>query len=229
MTNAVAILVCVASQLGAPMLMAIDSMTNRVSLFPVRLRLLAWIASACVLTVAGIMSHIAISRGEAHLRMEFGRWRFWFLLGTWLWMAGTLLISAAAWNASDIPSSVRHSLSVISIAIQLPGMAIMLSGFSVLLAITGRRSQAYREAGAARQSVHLLNINAGLLVGFGFAAPILRERMQWDFLAMMTQALTACMAALLLFGSAYLVANAWWICKSLRTPLLTMEEFLDEP
>jgi hypothetical protein len=220
--------VCVALQLGGPMLALVDLLTNRSSVITLRVRLWSWVLSALALAVALGASHLLWLRREPALRLEMGRWRFWMLLGAWLWMLAT---AAAAWallQPQHLSDSVRAALPWAGTAIQLPGMAMMLSGLSVLLAITGRRSQAYREAGAARQSVKLLNITAALLVVCSIASPVLHERLRWHILGYISDTAVLALAGLLLFGAAYLMANAWWIGRALVLPPMQMEEAVSE-
>jgi multisubunit Na+/H+ antiporter MnhF subunit len=119
--------------------------------------------------------------------------------------------------------SIAPALPWIVPALQLPGMATMLSGLHALLAITGRRSSAFTEAAAARQSVRLLNGTAALLVVITLAGLITGRRVVRgpdlaDLVEITSRVAAVCLAALLLFGAAYLVANAWWIARSLVLP-----------
>lgn len=220
-------LACVALQLGGPMLALVDLLTNRSSVITLRVRLWSWVLSALVLAVAVITSHALWWSREASLRAEMGRWRFWMLLGAWLWMLSTLAAAWALWQPQHLSDAVRAALPWAGTAIQLPGMAMMLSGLSVLLAITGRRSQAYREAGAARQSVKLLNLNAALLVVCSIASPVLHGSLQWHMLGYISDTAVLALAGLLLFGSAYLMANGWWIGRALVLPPMQMDEAVD--
>jgi multisubunit Na+/H+ antiporter MnhF subunit len=170
-----------------------------------------------------LLSHVALGRGEPMLRRELGRWRLWMLLGGWAWFVAVLASVVVAWRGTELPAFMRDALPWAGAAIQLPGMACMLSGFHALLAITGRRSRAFSEAASARQSVRLLNGTAALLVVMTIAGLILETRVvQGPDLQMLvgitSRIAAACLAALLLFGAAYLVANAWWIARSLLLP-----------
>ena len=221
--GAVAVLACVALQMGAPMLATIESVTGQRGPFPDRVRLWGWIGSALALLLATLIAHAALGRGDPMLRRELGRWRGWMLLGGWSWFAAVVAGAALAWRGSGLPSFVAESLPWAGVAIQLPGMAAMLSGYHALLAITGRRSRAFTEAASARQSVRLLNGTAALLVVMTIAGLILQTRVvqgpDLQMLVGITSRIAAgCLAALLLFGAAYLVANAWWIARSLLLP-----------
>ncbi len=220
---AVAVLCCVALQMGAPMLATIESFTGQRSPFPDRMRLWGWAGSALALSSALLLAHLALSSREDMLRKELGRWRLWLLLGGWCWLAAVLLDTVVAWRVTALPVWLIEALPWAGAAIQLPGMAAMLSGYHVLLAVTGRRSRTFHEAASARQSVRLLNGTAALLVVITIAGLILQTRVvqgqDFQVLVGVTSRVAAsCLAALLLFGSAYLVANAWWIARSLTLP-----------
>lgn len=222
----VAALACVALQLGAPMLLAIDSLMGRTSRLPITVRLVGWVGSALALAVTVVLLHLALNRRETALRQELGRWRRWLLAGAWGWALAAALASLALWNQIWLPDALRAALPWAGIAVQLPGMAAMLSGLHALLAITGRRSQAYTEANAARQSVQLLNAVAALALVFSVASPILQDKLAWVWLAHTTRALSACMGVLLLFGAGYLVANTWWVARALVLPPMRSERLL---
>lgn len=222
-SGAVAVLASVALQMGAPMLSTIESFTGHRGSFPDRIRLWGWIGSALALLVTVTLLHAALGRGESMLRREMGRWRLWLLAGGWCWLVAVAASAAVAWRGFGLPRAVLDALPWAGVAIQLPGMAAMLSGYHALLAITGRRSRTFTEASAARQSVRLLNGTAALLVVISIAGLILQTRVVQDpdlqvLVGVTSRVAAACLAALLLFGSAYLVANAWWIARSLLLP-----------
>lgn len=221
-------LACVALQLGGPMLSMFDMLTSRSSAITPRIRLWAWLLSTLVLVVALVLSHALWFRRDAVLRAEMGRWRIWMLAGGWLWTLATAVAAWAQWHPQHLSDAVRSAMPWAGTAIQIPGMAMLLSALSVLLAITGRRSQTYREAGAARQSVKLLNLNAALLVVFSIASPVVHNRLRWDVLGFVIDAAVLALAGLLLFGSAYLLANGWWIGRALVLPPMRLEEVLSE-
>ena len=221
-------LACVALQLGGPMLSMFDMLTSRSSAITPRIRLWAWLLSTLVLVIALIMNHVLWLRRDPVLRAEMGRWRLWMLMGGWMWTLATAAAAWAQWNPQYLSDAVRSAMPWAGTAIQIPGMAMLLSALSVLLAITGRRSQAFREAGAARQSVKLLNLNAALLVVFSIASPVVHNRLRWGLLGNVIDAAVLALAGLLLFGSAYLVANAWWIGRALVLPPMKLEEAVSD-
>jgi hypothetical protein len=220
-----AALACMALQLGAPMLESIDSLLSRSSMLPAKVRLIGWIGSSIAIAIAAVLAHNAL-RGEPALLTELGRWRRWLLLGAWGWALTAGLAAWMQWRQVWLPDALRSALPWAGLAIQLPGMAAMLSGLHVLLAITGRRSRTYTEAHAARQSVQLLNASAALAIVFSVAAPILQFKLGWIGLAYATRALSGCLAFLLLFGAAYLVANTWWVARALVLPPMRADEAL---
>lgn len=222
-------LACVALQLGAPMLLTIDSFLGRTSALPFTVRKIGWILSSLALAITALLMHAAVTPGEAALRRELGRWRGWLLLGTWAWALAAAAAAAMQWWQVWLPDSLRSALPWAGVAIQLPGMAAMLTGLHVLLAITGRRSQAFTEARSARQSVQLLNATAALALVFSVASPILQFKLGWVLLAFTSRALAACLAALLLFGAAYLVTNTWWVARALLLPPMRLDRALGSP
>ena len=145
------------------------------------------------------------------------------LIGLWTWCAAAIVAVLLSRFVGPLPAALRTALPWVGVAIQLPGMAMMLSGYHALLAVLGRRSRTFMEANAARQSVKLLNGTAALLLVLTMASLILENRVLRgvdlaDLVRIMSRAGGACLAALLLFGSAYLVANAWWIGRTLLLP-----------
>jgi len=232
----IAPLLCVALQVGAPMLAMTDSLTNRASAFPQSVRLWAWIACAAALLFALSAQYILWSAQESAFRSEMGRWRFWMVLGAWLWMLALVTAVLMMLNpqlladvfSDAVCKAIRNALPIAGTALQLPGMAMMLSGLSAMLAITGRRSRTFREAGSARQSVKLLNQNVSLLVVLCIASPILRTRLGWDVLSIVSDTAVAALAGLLLFGAAYLATNSYWIARALLLPPLPIEEAISQ-
>jgi hypothetical protein len=215
--NALAVLFCVVFQLAAPMLASIDSLLGRQTLLQGQVRLWGWMVSFVVVLLTVALSTAGISRREAALRSEWSRWRTWMMVGLVAWMLALATAIALQWNGYRLPDSLRGALPWVGIAIQLPGMTCALAGFHPLLAIAGRRSQALREARAARQSVSLLNGTAALVVVSAISAPLL-FRLGFDWLSTVATTMAVCTAVLLLFGAAYLLANAWWVARALVLP-----------
>jgi hypothetical protein len=204
-------------QLAAPMLASIDSLLGRPTLLQGQVRLWGWMVSFVVVLLTVALSTAGISRREAALRSEWSRWRTWMMVGLVAWMLALATAIALQWNGYRLPDSLRGALPWVGIAIQLPGMTCALAGFHPLLAIAGRRSQALREARAARQSVSLLNGTAALVVVSAISAPLL-FRLGFDWLSTVATTMAVCTAVLLLFGAAYLLANAWWVARALVLP-----------
>jgi hypothetical protein len=223
---ATALLLAVALQLGSPMLMALDVLLGRVTRLPTTIRLVGWSGTALLLVIVAVMLHLATGTRERALRAELGRWRAWLLVGAWVWAACATLAAVAQWNQVWLPDALRSALPWAGVAVQLPGMAMLLSGVHALLAITGRRSQTFLEANAARQSVQLLNAVAALALVFSIASPILQHKVRWLWLAHTSRALSAVLATLLLFGAAYLVANVWWVARALVLPRARSQDLL---
>jgi hypothetical protein len=227
-TGSLAVLACVVLQVAAPMLAAIDALRGQTSLLQGQVRLWGWMGSLAMILTALVTLATASSGREPALRAELGRWRAWMLIGVAAWAAALLATIALQWRIVHLPDPLRASLPWIGAAIQLPGMTCALAGFHALLAIVGRRSQALLEARAARQSVSLLNTVAALAVVFAIAAPML-HRLEQDWMAGLMMAAAAGTAALLIFGAAYLVANACWVARALMLPKPRVEAFLDQP
>lgn len=226
---AITVLVCIALQMGGPMLSMFESFTGQRSPFPDRIRMWSWSLSAVALLASAALGHAALRPSEPALRREMGRWRFWLLAGMWLWCAAAIAAVLLMRFGSRLPAALLPALPWVGVAIQLPGMAMMLSGYHALLAVLGRRSRTFTEATAARQSVKLLNGTAALLLVLTMASLILENRVVRgpdlrELVSIMSRAGAACLAGLLLFGSAYLVANAWWIGRNLLLPTERVED-----
>lgn len=225
-TAAVNILLCTALQLGAPLLASIDSLRGQVSLLQGQVRLWGWMASLVSVLVSGFLLWSATRGAEAALRSEWGRWRGWMLIGHAAW-AGALAVAAGMeWFDYAFSDPIRNSIPWAGIAIQLPGVTCALSAFHALLAIVGRRSQALREARAARQSVSLMNTTAALAVVFAIATPLL-HRLEMDWASTVATVGAVVMSLLLVFGAGYLVANAWWVAHALLLPKPRIEELVE--
>lgn len=224
--GAMALLLSVALQVAGPMLSVVDTLRGQTSLLQGQVRLWGWIGSLLVVTIAGALAARATSAAEGGLRDELGRWRTWLLTGFVGWAAALAVAMVLQWNVVHLPDALRSSMPWIGVAIQLPGLTSALAGLNALLAITGRRSQSFAEAHAARQSVSLLNSTAALVVVFAIAVPML-HRLEFDVLAVTAMCVTGGLAALLLFGSAYLVANAWWVARALVLPKPHIEEVIE--
>jgi len=224
MLLAMATLLCVALQLGGPMLDFVGGLTNQEGPFPGRVRLWGWLLSAATLAACLAALPWAAGRHETPLRAELGRWHRWMWIGLSAWAAAAVTAGVMQWNTPFLPDPVRRSLPWAGVALQLPGMAVALSAMQVLFGITGRRSQAFTEAGAARQSVRGMNTCAALMMVLAVAAPIVRTRMGWPEVAIGLQAAAGCLAGLLLMGAAYLTANAWWIARALVLPQPRLDE-----
>ena len=203
--NAIMVLLCVVLQLAAPMLASIDTLLGRQTLLQGQVRLWGWMGSLAIVVIATILSVLGISHHEIALRGEWSRWRVWMQMGLIAWILALAVAITLQWNGFRLPDALRSALPWIGIAIQLPGLTCTLAGFHALLAIVGRRSEALREARAARQSVTLMNGTAALVVVSTIAAPLL-FRLGFDWLSTVATTMAVCTAVLLLFGAAYLLA-----------------------
>ncbi|MCE9618280.1 MAG: hypothetical protein K8R92_00015 [Planctomycetes bacterium] len=201
-------------QSAGPLLAFIDSMSNQTSRFAEQVRFWGWSASFALVAVAILIAMLALLPAELSLRAEMRRWRHWLNSGLLLW-AATL---AAIIVVSMRPVLPRGVLEMIAPALQLPAFAITLISYRRLIFVCGRRSQAFREAGAARQKINLLIYALGLVMVGAIASPILRNRLGWDLVAVLADSLVVIETGILIFGLAYLVANAWWIAHSLLMP-----------
>lgn len=223
--TAAMLLACVVLQLAAPMLASIDQLFRQVSLLPARIRLWGWIGSLAAVTLSGLLLARATSRQEGALRSEWGRWRTWMLLGHAAWALALAAATLLRWNDVHLSNSIRAAIPWVGIAVQLPGMTCALASYHALLAIAGRRSQALTEARAARQSVALMNSTAALVVVFAISAPLL-QRLEYDWASSAAVAGATCLSILLLFGAAYLFANAWWVAQALALPKPKVEDIV---
>jgi hypothetical protein len=225
-TAAVNILLCTVLQLAAPLLASIDSLRGQVSLLQGQVRLWGWMASLASVLAAGFLLWAATTPGEAALRSEWGRWRRWMLVGHVAWAGALAFAAGMTWFDYTFSDPIRNSIPWAGIAIQLPGVTCALSAFHALLAIVGRRSHALREARAARQSVSLMNTTAALVVVFTIATPLL-HRLEMDGASTTTMVGAVVMSFLLVFGAAYLVANAWWVAHALLLPKPRIEDLIE--
>lgn len=224
-TTAAMLLACVVLQLAAPMLASIDQLFRQVSALPARIRLWGWIGSLVAVTLSGLLLSRATSRQEAALQSEWGRWRLWMIIGHAAWALALAAATLLRWNDVHLDNSIRAAIPWVGIAVQLPGMSCALASYHALLAIVGRRSQALIEARAARQSVTLMNSTAALVVVFAVSAPLL-QRLEFDWASGVAVAGAICLSILLLFGAAYLFANAWWVARALVLPKPRVEDFV---
>jgi hypothetical protein len=223
---AVNILLSTVLQLAAPLLASLDSLRGQVSLLQGQVRLWGWMVSLASVLVSGFLLWSATRPSEVALHSELGRWRRWMLVGHVAWAVALAIAAGMEWFDYAFSDPLRNSIPWGGVAIQLPGMTCALSAFHALLAITGRRSQALREARAARQSVTLMNTTAALAVVFAIAVPLL-HRLEQDWASTFAMAGAACMSVLLVFGAAYLLANAWWVAHALLLPKSKIEDMVD--
>lgn len=213
------------------MLAAATMLTGMSETFSQRVRCWGWALSAAMLVAAALCSHACVRRDEAPLRSELGRWRGLLSVGLWAWALAACGAAFAAFRGPFLPDVWRSALPWIGTATQLPGMAVALGGFSVLIGIAGRRSQAFNEAGSARQGVRLVNAVAAMTLVASLAMFWLRDRQDNDwmpFLHITLLAASACLGGLLLLGSAYLLSNAWLVAKALLSPAPRVEDVLGD-
>jgi hypothetical protein len=193
-------------QTAAPLIAFIDAMSGVSSRVTEPIRVGGWIGSGAVVATALAAALLALRPSEQALRAEMARWRSWLLTGLSLWLVA---LGVIVWMSSR-PLLPRGTLEMIAPALQI--------SYRRLLAICGRRSQAFREAGSSRQKVSLLIYALGLVMLGAIASPILRHRMGWDLTAVLADSVVVIETGILIFGLAYLVANAWWIARSLLLP-----------
>lgn len=222
---------CVMLQLAAPMLAAATLLNGMTETFSHRVRFWGWATSAMVVAIAAGCSRLCIDRSERPLRAELGRWHDMLTVGLWAWSLAAGGAAFAAFQAPFLPDMWRSAMPWIGVATQLPGMAMALGGFSVLLGIAGRRTGVLTEAASARQAVRTVNAVAAMTLVSSLAMYWLRDRRDADwmqFLHITLLAASACLAGLLLLGSAYLLSNAWLVARGLFAPPPRLEEMLTE-
>lgn len=224
-------LTCVVTQLAAPMLSATSMLTGMAETFSHRLRFWGWAISALAIALAAIAASLFTGRSEVPLRAEWGRWRGTLIVGLWAWCLAAAGAAVASFQAPFLPDIWRSALPWIGVATQLPGMAVALTGYSVLLGIAGRRSQNFHEAESARRALRAVNTLAATALVASLAAFWLRNRDLADWQTLVWGTLLAgsvALAALLLLVSAYLMSHAWLVARGLMKPPPRLDEVLTE-
>ncbi len=204
-------------QSAGPMIALLDSLSGQNTKLSEQIRLFGWVASWALLALACVIAIMGLLASEYCLRAEMRKWRMWLNGGLALWLVTLIVIIGCAFNFRS-QTWIMDWLTMSAPVMQLPAFAIVLISYRRLLVVCGRRSQAFREAGTARQNINLLIYTVGLVALGAFASPILRTRLGWEIAALVSDSLVAVESGVLLFGLAYLVANAWWIAKSLLLP-----------
>ncbi len=209
-------------QSAGPMIAFIDFMSGQTSRFAGQIRFFGWAASCVFMALAFAIAYFGLLASEFSLRAEMRKWRVWLNGGLLLWIATLITIIACSIGLQS-QEWIMDSLKTSAPALQLPAFAIVLISYRRLLMVCGRRSQAFREAGAARQNINLLIYTLGLVALGAFASPILLHKLGWDVAALLSDSLVVVESGVLIFGLSYLVANAWWIARSLLLPPMKFE------
>jgi hypothetical protein len=223
-------LACVVVQLAAPLLSMTSMLTGMSEGFSHRLRFWGWAISAVILAAAALATPVCTGPSEAPLRAEMGRWRGWLMVGLWAWSLAAAGAAAAAFQAPFLPDIWRSALPWIGLATQLPGMAVALEAYAVLVGIAGRRSQTFSEAQAVRKSLPVINSVAAMAVVASLAGFWLRNRdSDWQTVSsgiLLSSSLA--LGAVLLLGSAFMASHAWLVARGLMKPAPRLEEMLSE-
>ncbi len=209
-------------QSAGPMIAFFDFMSGQTSRFAAQIRFFGWAASCALVIATCLIACWGLLASEFSLRAEMRKWRVWLNGGLLLWMATliAIIVCVIEFQSQDW---IMECLKTSAPALQLPAFTIVLISYRRLLMVCGRRSQAFREAGAARQNINLLIYTLGLVALGAFASPILLHKLGWDWAAFLSDTLVAVESGVLIFGLAYLVANAWWIARSLLLPPMKFE------
>ena len=209
-------------QSAGPMIAFFDFMSGQTSRFAAQIRFFGWAASCALVIATCLIACWGLLASEFSLRAEMRKWRVWLNGGLLLWMATliAIIVCVIEFQSQDW---IMECLKTSAPALQLPAFTIVLISYRRLLMVCGRRSQAFREAGAARQNINLLIYTLGLVALGAFASPILLHKLGWDWAAFLSDTLVAVESGVLIFGLAYLVANAWWIARSLLLPAMKFE------
>jgi hypothetical protein len=209
-------------QSAGPMIAFFDFMSGQTSRFAAQIRFFGWAASCALVIATCLIACWGLLASEFSLRAEMRKWRVWLNGGLLLWMATliAIIVCVIEFQSQDW---IMECLKTSAPALQLPAFTIVLISYRRLLMVCGRRSQAFREAGAARQNINLLIYTLGLVALGAFASPILLHKLAWDWAAFLSDTLVAVESGVLIFGLAYLVANAWWIARSLLLPAMKFE------
>ncbi|MSR33269.1 MAG: hypothetical protein EXS12_00455 [Phycisphaerales bacterium] len=217
-----ACMLCAVLQSAGPLIAFFDSMFGQSSKIAGQIRFFSWAASCVLVTGAYGIFCVGLLASEVALRAEMRKWRAWLHGGLLLWVATLIVIIVGAIQFQSQDWSMDW-LKMSAPVLQLPAFAMVLISYRRLLVVCGRRSQAFREAGAARQNINLLIYTLGLVALGAFASPILRHKLGWEMTAILSDSLVAVESAVLIFGLAYLTANAWWIARSLMLPHMKFE------
>ena len=215
-------MLCAVLQSAGPMIAFFDSMSGQSTKIAEQIRVFGWRASCVLMALALVIACMGLLASEFSLRAEMRKWRVWLNGGLLLWVATLIVIIVSAIKLQS-QEWVMDWLKMSAPALQLPAFAMVLISYRRLLLVCGRRSQAFREAGSARQNINLLIYTLGLVALGAFASPILLHKLGWEVAAMVSDSLVAVESAVLIFGLAYLVANAWWIARSLLLPPMKFE------
>ena len=209
-------------QSAGPMIAFFDFMLGQTTRFAAQIRFFGWAASCALVIATCLIAFWGLLASEFSLRAEMRKWRAWLNGGLLLWMTTliAIIVCVIEFQSQDW---IMECLKTSAPALQLPAFAIVLISYRRLLMVCGRRSQAFREAGAARQNINLLIYTLGLVALGAFASPILLHKLGWDWAAFLSDTLVAVESGVLIFGLAYLVANAWWIARSLLLPAMKFE------
>ena len=209
-------------QTAGPLIAFIDSMSGQSSKIAGQIRFFGWAASCVFIAAACVIAMLGLLASEISMRAEMRKWRLWLNGGLLLWVATLIVIIVGAIQFQSQEWSMDW-LKISAPALQLPAFAMVLISYKRVLMVCGRRSQAFREAGAARQNINLLIYTLGLVALGAFASPVLLHKLGWELAAILSDSLVAVESAVLIFGLAYLVANAWWIARSLLLPPMKFE------
>lgn len=149
-------------------------------------------------------------------------WRDIWLLGCGLGAWSVLAISAATLELMGVAGGLIGALQMAMAAAAI----VALLGLRGILGLIGMRSREYRTARGGRQSIQaMIAAIVGLAVGqaLHLMAPAASAPRGLHTLGTV---LTGISVLMLLIGLSYLVVNAWWIRRSLRSPAPGWEQIL---
>jgi hypothetical protein len=151
----------------------------------------------------------------------------------WLMLIGLTACAGLAIVASlgDYLASGRQAVAMQQAIVQavlrvslVAGLSLSLLGLRGVFGAIGQRSREYRTAQGGRQGTREL---IAAVIGIGAGEVLALIGLTWhEGLRAIGIAVIWISALMLVVGEIYLLANAWWIRRSLRKPPPTYEEIL---
>jgi len=141
-------------------------------------------------------------------------------------LAGWSILILAAWIL-EFAGAPRWAILALWPGIAAAAVAGLV-GLRGVLGTIGLRSRDYRTARGGRQGIRAM-IAATIGMAAGQVLRLVAEAMELEWLSMLGVLATSICTLMVVIGLGYLVVNAWWIRRSLRSPPPRLEEILGPP